>query len=328
MRTPKVSVFIPTFNRAHMLRKSISSVLGQTYDDFEIIISDNASEDATESVVRSFDDNRIRYIRNSRNIGLRGNWNRAFALTRGEYIAIFPDDDVMLPENLARKVGVLSGSSQIGLVHSKFDVINEDGHIVRCNEHFWGASGHTGDCLENRIEFLSLSRNVIHCSTVLFRSACYERLGKFTEKLDHFFDYEYWMRIALHYDIAFLATPLIKWRVHQDMATMRHFSNEYVKLREDMKAKQMITRHHLGGIAGGRELKEQIWKKMGQRFLTFLEDMRKSGSSEFCPKAIALAVCLRFPELLRVDIVRKGLLKSTLGSRVTGALKGLYLSFR
>jgi len=325
LRTPIVSVFIPTRNRAHMLWDSIDSVLRQTFEDFELIISDNASADATESVVRSFDDSRIRYVRNDHDIGLRENWNRCFALAKGEYIAAFPDDDVMLPENLARKVDVLSSSPGVGLVHSKFDIMDVDGQILRRNAHLGPGPDRTTDCLESRVEILAAERDGIHTSTVLFKKACYDRLGQFTSKLNDVFDWEYWMRIAVYYDVAFLATSLIRWRVHDDQAYLQHFGDdEYLKLREDMKAKRLITRNHLGRIRGGRRIKKQIWKNMGRRFESVADGMQRDGRSKAWVRNLVFGICLEFPELLRVDSLWKVLLKSVLGRRSVMALKRLY----
>ena len=95
---------IPTYNHATYLRESIQSVLDQTFPDFELIIVDDASVDDTPEIVQSFGDKRIRCYRNLKNIGQTPNWNRCLELARGEYITIFHDDDVMLPENLSMKV--------------------------------------------------------------------------------------------------------------------------------------------------------------------------------------------------------------------------------
>ena len=116
-KDPSVSVCIPTYNRAGMLEEAISSVLAQTFQDFELIICDNASEDQTESVVNSINDQRIKYFRNSSNLGSRGNWNRCLRESRGEFIALFPDDDMMMPENLLEKVGVLKAHPGVGSGH-------------------------------------------------------------------------------------------------------------------------------------------------------------------------------------------------------------------
>jgi glycosyltransferase involved in cell wall biosynthesis len=102
---PEISVIIPTFNRANLLRKAIDSVLAQESADFEIVISDNCSTDETPEVVAQFlHDPRIRYSRNDRNLGMVGNWKKAiFELARAEWFVLMSDDDFLTdPTYLSR----------------------------------------------------------------------------------------------------------------------------------------------------------------------------------------------------------------------------------
>jgi len=320
--TPSVTVFIPTFNRAYMLKETIDSVLRQTFDDFELIISDNASDDPTESIVRSFHDKRISYVKNDKNIGMCGNWNRCFDLAKGEYIALLPDDDLMLPENLEQKVNTLSRSAQIGLVHSKFDLIDVDGRIIASNRDSWGIGERTMDCLENRKEIISHQWNPINCSSVLFRSTCFHKLGKFTEKIPSGLDYEYWLRIAVYYDVAFIARPLIRYRIHLGSETERfHSGNELSMLRTDMEVKRLLIKNHHAKIRDCRRLKREIWRKMGQRLVEFVQEMQKKGWSHDRIRIIVLKNCIEFPELVKVDTVQKVLLKSLVGQKSIDVLK-------
>jgi glycosyltransferase involved in cell wall biosynthesis len=97
---PIVSIVIATRNRADLLRESIASCLEQTVPDFEIIVVDDASEDATEHAVASFDDARIRYVRLPERSGVAAARNHGNALAKGAYIAVHDDDDLMLPDRL------------------------------------------------------------------------------------------------------------------------------------------------------------------------------------------------------------------------------------
>ena len=90
----KVTVSIPTYNRARFIGKAVDSVLAQTYKDIEILIIDNASTDDTQKIISSFDDNRIKYVKNEENIGIIGNWNKCIGLAQGQYLMILGDDDV------------------------------------------------------------------------------------------------------------------------------------------------------------------------------------------------------------------------------------------
>src|SRR5450759_2852582 len=87
-REPLLTIAIPTFNRAGMLKDCILSALSQTYKNFEVIVSDNASTDETQEVLKSFCDRRLRVVRQKTNIGLLPNWNACLAEASGEYIAV------------------------------------------------------------------------------------------------------------------------------------------------------------------------------------------------------------------------------------------------
>ena len=94
----KVSICIPSYNCGAFVGKTIQSVLGQTYQDFEIIIVDDCSTDNSEEVVRSFKDPRIRFFKNEKNLGMVPNTNKALKLARGELIGILHPDDYYDPK--------------------------------------------------------------------------------------------------------------------------------------------------------------------------------------------------------------------------------------
>src|SRR4051794_29936209 len=116
MSAMRVTVGIPTFNRSGMLRGAIESVLAQTYPDFRVLVSDNASDDDTPDVVRSFGDDRIHYVRAEQNIGAAGNFRRVLELADTEFLVILPDDDVLYPGHLRAAVEVLDRFENVGLV--------------------------------------------------------------------------------------------------------------------------------------------------------------------------------------------------------------------
>jgi glycosyltransferase involved in cell wall biosynthesis len=103
MTAPRVTIALATYNRAGYLHQAIESCLAQTFTDFELLVCDNASQDGTEAAVASFDDARVRYLRNGQNLGMVGNWNRCLTEARGELIANLCDDDLMLPDRVGVK---------------------------------------------------------------------------------------------------------------------------------------------------------------------------------------------------------------------------------
>ena len=117
----KVSVIIITHNRSNLLGAAITSVLNQTFQDFEIIVVDDASKDDTGNVVQTFDDKRIRYIRHETNKGHAAARNTGLQNAVGEYIGFLDDDDAWLPEKLQRQVALLDGSpAVVGGVYAGF----------------------------------------------------------------------------------------------------------------------------------------------------------------------------------------------------------------
>src|SRR5262245_29216969 len=107
---PKVSVIIPTHNRAEFLRSAITSVLNQTFQDFEIIVVDDASTDNTSEVVTYFGDKRIKYMRNNINKGDAGTRNVGVVNSNCTYIAFLDDDDEWLPNKLQIQIDMLEDS--------------------------------------------------------------------------------------------------------------------------------------------------------------------------------------------------------------------------
>jgi glycosyltransferase involved in cell wall biosynthesis len=124
---PRVSIALPVFNGERYLAQAIGSILDQTYRDFELIVSDNASTDRTEEICRSFEaqDRRIRYIRQPRNIGASPNFNVCYALASGEYFKWAAHDDYVEPEYLAECVEALDADSEAVLCQSLIRLIDE-----------------------------------------------------------------------------------------------------------------------------------------------------------------------------------------------------------
>ena len=130
-RRPRVTIAIPTFNRATWVKGGVLAALAQTYQDYEIVVSDNASSDETQAVLAEFDDHRLRVIRQDRNLGMNGNWNACLAEARGEYIALVPDDDRIAPWFLERCLALVERDPGLPIVIALNDNRLEGGRILR-----------------------------------------------------------------------------------------------------------------------------------------------------------------------------------------------------
>ena len=122
---PKTSVIIPTYNRAHFIKKAINTVLEQTYQDFEIVIVDDGSKDNTEEVVNGIKDDRIRYIKHEKNKGEAGARNTGIKNSKGEYIAFLDTDVTWSRDKLERQFNILESSPEdVGVVFTGVEFID------------------------------------------------------------------------------------------------------------------------------------------------------------------------------------------------------------
>src|SRR6476659_693275 len=132
MIMPRVSIGLPVYNGENFLEAGLVSLLNQTYEDFELIVSDNASSDRTEEICRSYasKDKRIKYFRNDTNRGAMFNYNRVFELSSGEYFKWSAHDDVVANTFLEKAVSVLDSDPAVVLCLSKVKFIDERGAIL------------------------------------------------------------------------------------------------------------------------------------------------------------------------------------------------------
>jgi len=204
----KVSVIVPTYNRAHLITEAIDSILNQTFKDFELIIVDNYSSDDTESIVKSYADERIRYFKHQNNGLVSINRNYGINKSRGEYTAFLDDDDLWLPEKLEKQVEFLDSDKELGLVYSDTYIIGSNGNL-REHTYFYRIKPFRGNVF-NKL----LQGNFIPMLTVVIRKEVLDKVGGFNPRYKICQDYDLWLRIAEYYPIDFIEQPLAKYRVH------------------------------------------------------------------------------------------------------------------
>lgn len=129
---PKVGIGIPVYNGERFLADSIHAVEAQTFSDYEVIISDNGSTDATEQICQDYArrDDRVRYVRFTENQGASRNFNRVFELSRARYFKWLADDDLIAPTFIERGVRVLDGEPDVAMVYSNTHCIDSTGRVI------------------------------------------------------------------------------------------------------------------------------------------------------------------------------------------------------
>ena len=220
---PKVSVIVPNYNHARFLRKRIESVLGQTFQDFEVILLDDCSTDESRSILLQYSgDPRVRMEFNEINSGSTfKQWNKGVRLARGEYVWMAESDDYADERFLQRLVPVLDEEPTAGFVYSRSWRVTEENQVEGLGDWYldlvdpqrWKADF----CVDGREQFpgyFSRSCVVPNASAVLFRRATYERVGGADERLRLSGDWKVWAAMALTGKVAFVNEPLNYYRLN------------------------------------------------------------------------------------------------------------------
>jgi GT2 family glycosyltransferase len=248
---PVVSVCIPAFNAERFIREAVLSALSQQGPEIEVVVFDDASTDNTLAVLGDIRDSRLRVLRQTHTLGISQNRNSCIDAAQGEYLAWLDADDVLCNGALARGVAALERAPSAGLVHGGHHVMGDDGRpLPQWPQAF------SVDTLEpggNAFAELLLG-NYVTASTVLVRRSCYRDVGGYEPALTRSGeDWEMWMRIALRRDLAYVATPLARYRRHGGSATAAAAGTRE-SVRRDRVAVDFALRHHAATGSGSSAL--------------------------------------------------------------------------
>lgn len=214
---PKISVIIPLYNHEKYIKEAIYSVLEQTFSDFELIIINDGSTDKSEEVVKSINDDRIKYIYQE-NQGAHNTINRGIQLAQGEYVSILNSDDAYYKNRLEEALKIVESDSSIYAVFSHIEFIDEKGIFIR---FLRGAEDYWKDCNPgipykdtNDIVVELLGGNFLMTTSNLFcRRSVFKDIGYFSN-LRYTHDYDFFLRLCSHYKTYIIDTPLLKYRTH------------------------------------------------------------------------------------------------------------------
>lgn len=202
LTNPKVSVIIPTFNRAYCLHEAIDSVLVQTFQDFELIVVDDGSSDNTLEVVRGYGP-KIKCIYQE-NKGLSSARNRGIKEASGEFVAFLDSDDIWLPEKLNRQIDIFQKENIIGLVSTRAEVIDEQGNSLG----IYKPKKFTSSDLSGL-----LNAYFVVISSVMVRRSALDSLDYyFDESLKSAEDFDFCLRLSRVTQLYYLDNVEVKYR--------------------------------------------------------------------------------------------------------------------
>jgi glycosyltransferase involved in cell wall biosynthesis len=261
---PKITVLMPLFNGERFVREALESILGQTFTDFEFLIIDDGSTDASVQLVESYDDPRIRLISNHRNLGVTATLNQGINLAQGEYIARMDCDDVSLPTRLAEQVAYLEQHPDCAMVAVKVSMVDEGGKEIGA----WLDDKQTPTS-EEMYRFLPRGNCIAHPG-IMIRKAILSRY-RYNEHQRVAQDYDLWLRMAADRLVfAKLAEPLLRYRLNADSVTAN--SNPGMPDLKNLRTKafflwQRIAERKVNGFcfkvfcAAARDLSYAVAKK-------------------------------------------------------------------
>jgi GT2 family glycosyltransferase len=262
-----LSVALPTCNGGAHLRETLSSIRSQDEVAFDLIVSDDRSDDETLAIVNEVFGDRLRVSINSERLGLAGNWNRCVELCRTEWVAIFHQDDVMHPGHLASHLRVIDNhpTEPIGIVAGPVVMIDEAGQPIsprvvdpgglnfRFDRPMPGKTPSTEFVWPpvSWVKMLTAS-NPLRCSAVTIRKSAHQAVGGFDPSYRYVVDWDFWLRIAREWGIAWCLGPAtVSMRWHPSSETHR-FKTGMADLEETSRLLDAIDRFP-GANEGRRE---------------------------------------------------------------------------
>ncbi len=263
---------MPTYNYAQYLPQAIESVLGQIYNDFELLIIDDASCDSTREVVRGYAavDDRIVYAENERNMGMVENWNLCLSRAKGTYIKfLFGDDLLGHPEALGRMVSAMESDDEVSLVGSPRLIIDENSQVLGRVSNFPEWSVFTGtDVVRDCLSDLRNPNLIGEPSVVMFRASL--ATAGFNPAYHQLVDLEMWFRLLEKGRYVHLGEALSIFRVHGKQQTSKNvlslaYMDDLALLFDEYLQKEYIGFGTLRKTFLAYHQFYKIWKKARQK---------------------------------------------------------------
>ena len=217
MFNPKVSIGIPSYNHEKYISETIESILNQTFQDFEIIITDDGSSDKTVEVIKEFSDPRIKIFTFKQNQGACKALNNCIINSQGKYFAYVSSDDVWELDKLEKQVKYLDENPQTPLVFTKVKIIDENSEEFMEKDHpYYTKFDQKNRSRSKWLRYFFYKGNCICHPSIMIRKDVYDDVGFYNERMANLPDWDMWVRICLKYNFHILDEKLTKFRIRDD----------------------------------------------------------------------------------------------------------------
>lgn len=224
MSNPLVSVVMPVYNGEKYLNEAIESILNQTFTDFEFIILNDGSTDRIEKIILSYDDSRIHYVKNEKNLQIVKTLNKGISLAKGKYIARMDADDISQPERFEKQVRFMEDNPEIDVCGTWLKTFGD-------NECIWEYP-----LSHHEIKSLLLFNSALAHPSIITKRALFDRF-KYSEEYEKAEDYFLWVQLINDKTLANIPHVLLNYRLHIKQTDKSTQSNITNKVRKVMLAR-------------------------------------------------------------------------------------------
>ena len=211
--SPEISVIMSVYNAEAFLEEAIQSILDQTFKNFEFIIIDDASTDHSLEIISSFDDERIVFIRNEKNLGLTKSLNKAISYARGKYIARMDADDISVLERLEKQVGLMESNPHIDICGTWYETFGIKEYIQKL------------PITHEEIKASLLFFSPIAHPSVLMKKSIFDTYS-YPQEFLKAQDYALWTLLIDKYTFENIPEPLLKYRMHIEQITEKNATEQ------------------------------------------------------------------------------------------------------
>lgn len=299
----RASIIVPVFNAENYIEETLKSILHQSFSDFEVIVVNDGSTDATEEKVKSIIDHRIKYIKQENSGGPAGPRNIGLREAKGEYIFIFDADDIMLPEKLHLSVSAMDSHPEADLLFTNFATIDEQGGQLKENfleeyETLWELLDRNSSspiAIDPELICPALVRvNFIGTSSVVLRKNSLLSSDIFNESLKNSDDRLFWILFSKNHKFLFLNKVLHKYRILKNS-----ISNQGFIRRGPSKIRALeIVRDNLGAPELVRLVNRQISNDYVSMAYAYKQKGNRKGQRENALKSLAIRMNIKAIKLL------------------------------
>lgn len=224
----KVSVVITSYNYDKYIKDAIESVLNQTYSDFELVIIDDCSTDNSVNIINQFEDERIKFIQNEENLGLKNSMQKAISCCTGEWIAFLESDDLWLPDTLEKRLACAEKYPQVGIIFNDVLEFGDEDWLLAVKNNF--------DRVRKILSKKTFPKNIFYdinvhnliltFSSVMIKRELFENVS-FETPIDALLDWWLYIHIAYNTEAYYMKDKLTKWRQHKQSYIMRKKKSKF-----------------------------------------------------------------------------------------------------